>query len=292
MAPIEVRQLRYFVAVAEELNFTRAAARLSIVQQSLSGAIARLESDIGFKLLERSSRAVTLTERGAEWLPAVRHALAAVDAAEQAAQTIAGGDAGVLRIGLAATSAVEITPRLLRTFGEQHPAVRLHTEHYGFEDPTGGLRDGTTDVAIVRPPFIADGLGLMTVASETRYVALRKGHPLARRPAVAFEEIADEPWIEIAGSDPVWCAFWRVGERRTAPVRFAARGRTLDDLLEAARAGRAAGLVPASVAHAHNWPELAFVEVTDVPPSEIAVAWRQDHRSALVEKFIAVARGQ
>jgi DNA-binding transcriptional LysR family regulator len=286
---IDVRQLRYFVAVAEELNFTRAAHRLNVVQQSLSSAIARLESSLGFKLFERSSRVVTLTERGLQWLPHVREVLAAVERAETAARDLATGSAGTLRVGLAATAAVELTPALLRAFTERHPEVRLLTEHYGFEDPTGGLRARAADVAVVRPPFAGPGLDLMVVASERRYAAVAGEHRLAHRATVTFDELVDEPWIEIVDSDPVWCAFWRVSDRRATPPRFAARGRTLEDLLEAARSGRAIGLVPASVANSQKWPGLAFVEVTDVAPSDIAIAWRAEDRSPLIDEFIAVA---
>ena len=285
---VDVRQLRYFVAVADDLNFTRAAARLHVVQQSLSSAIARLEAGLGFKLFERSSRTVALTERGAAWLPYARAVLVAAAHAERAAGDLATGMTGTLRVGLAATAAVEITPRLLRSFAEQQPSFRLVTEHYGFDDPTGGLRDGATDVAIVRPPFTSDGLELLVVATEPRFAALPVGHPLARRPAVAFHELEDQPWIEI-DSDPVWCDFWRANERRTKPPVFGARGRALDDLLEAARDGRATGLVPASIAHSQNWPDLAFVKVTDVPESKVAIAWRTTHQPAPVRDFVTLA---
>jgi hypothetical protein len=170
-----------------------------------------------------------------------------------------------------------------------NPRVRLLTEHYGFEDTTGGLRDHASDVAIVRPPFAASGLDLIVVASERRYAAVAGEHRLARRATVSFDDLIDEPWIEIVESDLVWCAFWRVSDHRATPPRFGAHGRTLDDLLEAARAGRAIGLVPASVANSHKWPGLAFIEVTDLPPSDLAVAWRAHGRSALVDEFIAMA---
>jgi DNA-binding transcriptional LysR family regulator len=87
----------------------------------------------------------------------------------------------------------------------------------------------------------------------------------------------------------VWCDLWRVSGRRPAASRFGARGRTLDDVLEAARDGRAVGLVPASIARSQNWPGLAFVEVTDIPESEIAVAWRSSRQSPLVAEFVGPA---
>ena len=124
-----IRQLRYFAALAEDLNFTRAAQRLNVAQQSLSSAIARLESSLGFKLFERSSSGVTLTDLGSRWLPHAREVLAADDRAQQAAHDLAAGGAGTLRVGLAATAAVELTPALLRTFAGRHPRARLLTGH-------------------------------------------------------------------------------------------------------------------------------------------------------------------
>jgi DNA-binding transcriptional LysR family regulator len=110
----DVRQLRYFVAVAEKLDFTRAAQRLNVVQQSLTSSIAWLEAQRGFALFERSSRAVALTQRGSHWLPYAREVLAAADRAQLAARELATGAASTLRVGLAATAAVKLTPALLR----------------------------------------------------------------------------------------------------------------------------------------------------------------------------------
>ena len=284
---VTLRQLRYFVTLAEELNFSRAAERLNVVQQSLSTAIAQLETSLGFKLFERSTRSVALTSDGALWLPHAREALAAAEQAELAAADLTTGRTGSLRVGLAATAALELTPRLLRAFAAQHPHVRLITEHYDFEDPTGGLRDASTDVAVVRPPFDTQGLDLVVIAREPRYAALSAEHPLARHGIVSFDDIIDEPWMEI-DSDPIWCAFWRVSERRLAPPTVGARGRTLEDLLESARSGKAVALVPASIANSQHWPDLTFVEVSDIPGSAVAIAWRAEHQPAVVRNFVAL----
>jgi DNA-binding transcriptional LysR family regulator len=286
---VDLRHLRYFVVAAEELNFTRAAQRLSVVQQSLSAAVGQLETQLGMKLFHRTTRNVALTEAGEIWLPYARDALAAADRADDAARDLVAGRTGRLRIGLSATAALELTPRLLRAFADSHPLLELATEHYGFDDPTGGLRDGAADVAIVRPPFRSEGLELAVVASEDRYVILPSDHPLAGRGELVFADIEDQPWMDIA-SDPLWCGFWRVGDRRTKPVTLGARGRTLDDLLEAARAGRAVGLVPESIMRAQPWPGLAFVRVADIPPATVAVAWRRDAATPAVLEFAALAR--
>src|SRR5262249_9823812 len=160
--------------------------------------------------------------------------------------------------------------------------------HFDFDDPTGGLSTSRSDVAIVRPPFASEGLDLNVVASEPRYAVLADNHPLANRTSIAFSEIAELPWMEF-DSDPIWCDFWGATEQRSKPATLGPRGRTLEDLLEAARAGQATALVPASIANATAWPGLAFIPVPDVPPSSIAIAWRQDSQSALVREFVAIA---
>jgi DNA-binding transcriptional LysR family regulator len=108
--------------------------------------------------------------------------------------------------------------------------LELTTEHFDFKDPSGGLREHRTDVAIVGPPFVADGLEMLVIATEDRYAVVAADHPLAQRPSVDFADLAGEPWMDIA-TDPAWCDFWRVAERRSEPVKVGATCRTLDDLL-------------------------------------------------------------
>jgi DNA-binding transcriptional LysR family regulator len=285
-----LESIRRFVVVAEELSFTRAARRLNVVQQTLSEGIAQLENTLGLRLFDRASRPVALTEAGLRWLPYAREAVEAAARAQDAARQLRAGHTARLRVGLAATAALPLTPALLAAFSERHPAVALSTRHFGFGDPSGGLLSGQADVAVVRPPFTADGLELLVIASEPRYVALSDQHPLAGRADVSFAEIADEPWIEVSESDPVWCAFWRLTALRNEPVRVGASGQSLEDLLEAARTRQAIGLVPECVARAQPWPQLTFARVTDIPPSDVAVAWRAAETSPPVSEFIAIAR--
>lgn len=286
---IEVRHLRYFFAVADELNFTRAAGRLDVSQQTLSEGIARLETILGMRLFERATQPVRLTDQARQWLPYAQDALDAAERAQQAARHLRDGHSARLRVGLAATAAFPLTPTLLQVFGEQYPQVALSTRHFDFADPTGGLMSGESDVAIVRPPFSSDGLKLAVIASEPRYVALSDRHRLAQRTAVTFEEIADEPWIEVDESDPVWCAFWRVSAQRSRPLHVGAKGRTLEDLLEAARTSQAVGVVAESIARSQPWPQLTYVKVDDIPHSDIAVAWHADKNTTPVRDFIAIA---
>ena len=143
-------------------------------------------------------------------------------------------------------------------------------------------------MAIVRPPF-ATALELHELAREPRYVTLPSDHPLAGREEVAFAEIADEPWMD-TDTDPVWCAFWTAAEHRTRPPRIGAVCRSLDELFEAARVGRACGMVPESVARSRAWPGLAFVRVADVEPSIAAVACRPGESRQAVRNFLGAGR--
>jgi DNA-binding transcriptional LysR family regulator len=288
--PFELRHLRYFLAAAEELNFTRAAGQLNVAQQTLSEGIAQLEDMLGLRLFERAPRPVRLTDAGNRWVTYARETLEAAERAQAAARLLRGGHTARLRVGLAATAAFPLTPLLLDSFRDRHPRVELSTRHFDFGDPAGGLLTGESDVAIVRPPFTADGLELLVISSEPRYVALSDQHPLARRPAVSFAEIEREPWIEIDEADPVWCAFWRLTAQRREPLRVGASGQTLEDLLEAARTRQAVGVVAESVARAQPWPKLTYVKVTDIPPSDVAVSWRAGELAPPVSEFIAIAR--
>jgi DNA-binding transcriptional LysR family regulator len=128
----------------------------------------------------------------------------------------------------------------------------------------------------------------VVIGTEPRFVVLAADHPLADRAALDFAELADEPWIDIA-TDPLWWDFWRVAELRSRPPRIGAICRSCEELLEAARAGTATGLVGESVARAQSWPELAFVEVRDIAPSTVAIAWRSDVRQPAVRNFIDLA---
>ena len=285
----EVRQLQYFVTVAEELNFTRAAERLHVVQQSLSTAIAQLEAALGIRLFERTTRSVNLTSAGAVWLPYAREVLASMNRAADAAGDLAAGRSGRLRVGLAATGALSFMPPLLRSFRARFPLADIDAKHFDFHDPCGGLRDRETDVAIVRPPFRDDGLSLVVLGQEPRYAVLASDHPLAERRVVEFADLIDEPWMDVE-TDPVWCDFWQVKERRVRPPVIGAMCRTLDDLFEAARAGTAIGLVPESTAQTQSWPNLVFVAVRDIPPSTVAVAWQTDNPSPLVANFVELAK--
>jgi DNA-binding transcriptional LysR family regulator len=284
----DLRQLRYFVALAAELHFTRAARKVHVVQQALSGAIAQLETQLGVKLFVRTTRQVELTDAGRELLPHARAVLGAAEAAALAMADLAAGRHGRIRVGLAATAGLGLTPALLVRFGEHYPRVEVDVRHFDFSDPRGGLTDGITDVAIVRPPFSGSDLRMIELAREPRYAVVGSAHRLATADELEFEQLLDEPWIR-TDTDRVWCDFWRVADRRTRRSPVGPLCANFDEMFEAARSLRGTGLVPESVALAQPWPGLCFIPVRGLPLSSVVVAWRDDDDRPTVANFVEIA---
>ncbi len=151
---LDLRVLQYFVAVAEELHFGRAAARLHIAQPSLASN-RKLEHSLGTPLLIRTSRSVSLTSAGDVLLGEAKRLLSAAERAVSLTREVASGVRGTLIVGFQANAAAELTPRILAAFKNNHPEIHVQMRSFDFADPTAGLADGSADVAFVRPPLPA-----------------------------------------------------------------------------------------------------------------------------------------
>src|SRR5918994_575139 len=195
---VELRHLHYFVAVAEELHFTRAARRVHIAQQPLSAAIAQLEQQLGVTLLERTTRRVELTEAGAALLEPARAALRAVDEALAAAQAAGRGEAGGLGVGLSSGAWYGLEP-LFDAVRERHPGLRLHVRQQSTRPLLDDVRAGTLDLAVGLCVQDPGGLGCRRLKDEPVLVAVPESHPLAGRGRIALAELAGET---IALDDP------------------------------------------------------------------------------------------
>src|SRR5918992_4011556 len=200
---VEIRHLRSFVAVAEERNFTRAAERLHLAQPALSAQIRQLEQRMGVQLLERTTRKVDLTPAGEALLERARTLLDGVEAAVQHVQDTAAGRPGRLRAALAATAWLALTPLALRAFAEAVPGAQVSVQDISFDDPTGGVRDGTTDVAIIWTPLDETGLDVEQLIEEPRRIVLSRDHPLADAPQITVEDVIGEPFPVSERTDPV-----------------------------------------------------------------------------------------
>src|SRR5919199_6236300 len=176
MVDLDTRLLRAFVAVAEELNFTRAAERVFIAQQALSAQIQQLESRLGTKLFERTTRKVELTEAGEQLPPPARAMPQALDAGTSVLEAARQAERATLRVGVPGTAMVPLASETMRVFAERHPGLELQVSNTGLNEPSAGLGEGKVDVAFVRPPFLDDGISMVTVLTEDRYAVVREDH--------------------------------------------------------------------------------------------------------------------
>lgn len=278
MNPVESRPLRYFVAVAEELSFTRAAERIGIASPALSRAISGLEAELGVRLLERSTRRVTLTETGTALLTEARAALVALDAAAQRARRAAGVAEGKLVLAVKADVEGGLLEDVLAAYRAEHVAVPIEVVFTGWREQPGLLRTGEADVAIVVEPFDSDGLDAEPLLSEPQVLALPAGHPLADWPRLRLADIE-------AGHQ-------QVGPGSHVYVPQGAQRPQFGDMVQMLRQielGRMLALFPVSLAERNARPQLTWRSVDDAPEAAFAVAWPQSSQSLAVAAFVRVA---
>src|SRR4051812_41937705 len=191
----ELSQLRCFVAVAEELHFGRAAARLNMTQPPLSRQIQVLERVLDVQLLERTSRSVRLTAAGRSFLPEAQHILRLAETATHLTRQVAAGRAGVLKLGFTAASAYDFLPRLVTACRASLPDVTLSLREMVTKDQVEGLLSGQIDAGLIRPPVTHPDLDAVRALAEPLIAAVPEGHPLAARRTLALSDFADEPFI-------------------------------------------------------------------------------------------------
>lgn len=203
----EIRHLRYFVAVAEELHFGRAAQRLNIAQPGLSQQIKALETELGVPLLMRTRRRVELTAAGQVFLEEGRRALTQVERAEKLARRAASGEIGRLAIGGTEAATWVVLPQLVREFRKRHPNVDLAIREMPSPAQLSALRNAEIDVGFVRPPLGTEGLVARTVLEEKLGVILPKAHPLAKRAEIPITALRDEPLVVHPARPSGWAEF-------------------------------------------------------------------------------------
>ncbi|MDQ0786868.1 DNA-binding transcriptional LysR family regulator [Streptomyces sp. B3I7] len=277
---MELRTLRYFVAVAEELHFGRAAARLHMSQPPLSRAIRQLEAETGAPLFDRSPAGVGLTPVGAVLLEEARAVLDRADRARVRVAAAAG--AATLTVGFLGDSADPDVTRLARAYRRRHPHVEIQVRETDLTDPTCGLHGEAVDVALTRAPFDETGLTVHELRADPVGALLRADDPLARRDSLAPAELADRRWFRFPeGTDPLWQAYWSAGEPREGPVVRAVQ--------ECRQAVLWNGTVGMTLLGHDPGEGLTVVPLTGMPPSRAVVAWRTGDTSPLVQAFVRAA---
>ncbi|MEM6521083.1 MAG: LysR substrate-binding domain-containing protein [Cyanobacteria bacterium P01_C01_bin.70] len=192
---MELRQLRYFVTVAEELHFGRAADRLQITQPALSKQVASLEKTLGTLLLLRTKRTVQLTHAGQVFLEQAHQLLGQAEAAIQLARRADQGEIGQLTIGFTETAAHTVLPQWVRTFRQQHPGVEITMIELATEAQVKALQQGQIDLAFLHPPIDERGLQLHSILEENFVAVLPQQHPLLEYESIPIAALADEALI-------------------------------------------------------------------------------------------------
>jgi DNA-binding transcriptional LysR family regulator len=284
---LELRHLRYFVAVAEELNFSRAAERLHMAQPPLSAAIRQLEQELGTELLLRTTREVRLTDAGHTFLEGAHRTLAELDRARVGAQRSAAGEVGQLRVAFSWSAQFETLPAIGRLFRSSHPDVSLLTEEMWNARMLPALRSGAIDVAVALCPEVAGEFSYQPIRSEPVIVLLAQSHPLGGRETLDLRDLAEERFLFFPRELAPRLYDVMVGICRHAGFEPVATGESFHSAweLQILADVDVVALVPASVA-----PEvpngIAAVPVADPPDQlETAIVWRKDDPSPTVVAF-------
>ncbi|MFF8726444.1 LysR family transcriptional regulator [Streptomyces sp. NPDC015171] len=266
---LDLRKVRYFVAVAELLHFGRAAERLHIAQPVLSRQIRALEKDVGAELFVRDSHGVALTGAGRQLLEDGSALLASADAARRRVLRVARGTRRLL-VGFRA--GIVVAPAL-RAFSAAHPDVRGNARRVEWDDQERLILDGTVDIAYVRRPVREDGLELLPLCTEPRVAMLPEGHRLAGKPGITLADLDGETWLRYNDPGP-----------DDLPIR------TVEEKFEYVASGTAITMVPRSVAEQYSRPDISYVPVTDAAPDQVLLAWAAGRHSSLITAFAEIAR--
>ncbi|MCE6995715.1 LysR family transcriptional regulator [Saccharothrix sp. S26] len=266
---MELRQLEYFVAVAEECHFTRAARRMHVAQSGLSASIRALEVELGAPLFVRSTRQVELTQAGRALLVEARRVLGTIDAARDAVAAVQGLLRGTLAVGsIQCLHAVHL-PAVLARFHELHPGVELRLRQAGSGELVDLVRAGRLDLAFVTSGRVGDDLRASTLSSEPLVLACAPELPFAERESVRLAELAGQPFVDFnpdwGTRDDVDRALATAGVDRKVAVEV----NDVHSLLDFVGFGLGVALVPASFAAKQT--RARFVELVDAPTAETAV---------------------
>ena len=279
----ELRHLRYYVVVAEELNFCRAAARLRVAQPSLSLQLRQLEERFGTELFRRVNRRLSLTAAGETLLTEARRLLADADAAVHRVQAVARGQSGRLSIGFVGTAMYDVLPGALRGFRRRFPQVELALEEMPTALQLKALRERKIQLGFLRPPVEDAGLEVEEIVQESLMVALPDQHPLATQPQISLADLAEEPFV-VGGRDgepALFDCYERLTRQAGFTPKVAHQVVHLQTQLGLVAAGLAICLVPSGVSYLRRpgvtcrpiWsPQVAFAKAAvwpkgDCPPS-------------------------
>jgi DNA-binding transcriptional LysR family regulator len=277
---MELRQLEYFVAVAEEANFTRAAERVHISQSGVSAQIRQLEHELGAVLLDRSARAVTLTSAGAALLPHARAALASAEAARQAVDDVNGLIRGRLVIGM--VNGCTVTPLFvaLAAFHQAHPGIELSLYEDNSDRLIENVRTGTTDLALIGAAGATPaGVGAYAVITESLVAAVPADHPLASRARVTLAEVTEYPIVCLPEGTGIRTAFDEACAAGGLKPDIALQATAPAAVADLAARGLGVAILSDSMIEESQLTKITLYD--ESPPTILAVIWSRTPGPAL-----------
>jgi DNA-binding transcriptional LysR family regulator len=290
---MELRHLRAFVAVADELHFGRAAANLHMAQPPLSQLIRRLEAELGLELFHRNRRRVELSQAGADLVPSAREAVAAAKRVAERAAEVADGRAGALTIGFVGSAAAGTLPEIVRRVRADAPGLRLTLRELTSARQQVALRDGSIHAGLLRERPTGAGLRSAMIEDEPLLAALPAGHRLCARRQVSVADLADEPWVLFPRAEgPVF--FDRIAalcRQAGFTPRIEQEAIYMPTIVNLVSAGLGVSLVPAAMRDvAPAGLELRRVREPDarIP---LVLAWRDQSAGPALRRFLALAAG-
>lgn len=283
---MELRQLTYFIAVAEERHFGRAAKRLHIAQPPLSQQIRQFEEQLGVKLFDRTTRRVDLTAAGALMLERGRSILNDVEALQADVYQVGQGATGVLHVGFSGASTYSVMPRIVRAAGTAYPGLTLDL-HGEMLTPAmeRGLLEHTLDAAILRPPVSSPEIDFRIINREPLVVALPAHSPLASDRPLSMVELTEQRFVTYTPESVMYRMTADLCREAGFQHRVSQMAQETSTILSFVAAGGGVALMPASV-RSVQLRGVRYRELEDSPHAELAVAWRREDRSVLLSNFI------
>jgi DNA-binding transcriptional LysR family regulator len=289
---MELRHLRYFVTVAEELHFGRAATRLSIVQPSLSQQIRQLEDELGFPLLYRTKRSVELTDAGKVFLSEAQRVLAQVREAKRTAQRAYRGEVGRLVVGYISSSTYDLLPMMLRVYRERFPDIEVILRELTTQEQLRALEEEHIQVGLLRLPISAPMVNVEVIRREPIVCVLPEEHPLAMRERIAVSLLADEPFVLQSSQrgGGYYVQLMKLCLASGFSPNVIQEVTEMHTIVSLVAAGMGVSLVPLSAQNIRS-QGVVYRELEGTATlTEMAVAWPRDSRSAIVQNFLTVAR--
>jgi DNA-binding transcriptional LysR family regulator len=289
---MELRQLRSFITLGEELHFGRAATRLHLAQSALSRQIQQLEEELKFLLFSRTKRRVELTSAGVVFFDKARSVFARVHDAVEAASRVANGQTGWLSIGFVGSAIYGVFPAIIRSFRQSSPAVELILSEMTSAEQLVALREKRVHVGFLRPPVGGEELAVETVVHEPLAVALPSHNPLARSRTLPLRALAREPFIVFPPDPKAHWAEYVVSLCRQAGFepQIVQKVIEMQTAISLVSAGLGITLVPASAKNI-PWKEVVYRKLTAPnPAADLVVSYRHDDLSPVLRKFLLTVR--